>query len=194
VGAGDRGPFVVGVQQRLLWLGAPIRATHVMDDATLKAVSAFRVKFGMSAGTTVTTAVWKQLTAVSRAHGSLPAACRGNRLVLCIDKTQKSLRLVRDGKVLVTLDARFGSAAHPTREGVFHVFAKARYHVSSLYHTPMPYSMFFSGGEAVHYSPFFHRDGYNGHSHGCVGIRQISDAAALYARVPMGTRVVIYRS
>jgi lipoprotein-anchoring transpeptidase ErfK/SrfK len=182
------------VQQRLIWLGAPIRLTAVMDRATLAAVARFRAKFGAGSGTTVTTPVWKVLTSVSRAHGVLPTACRTGGTVLCVDKTQKSVRLVVKGKVVLTTDARFGSEALPTREGVFRVQRKDRTHVSSLFHTSMPYAMFFSGGQAVHYSPYFHRDGYSGHSHGCVNIRDISVAAMLFARSPIGTRVVVYRS
>ncbi len=194
VGPADTGPLVAAVQQRLIWLGAPIRPTSVMDAATTAAVAHFRAKFGLGTGTTVTTAVFATLSSVSRAHGALPAACRTSGTVLCVDKTQKSLRLVRAGKVVLTTDARFGSDALPTREGTFHVQRKDATHVSSLYHTSMPYAMFFSGGQAVHYSPYFHRDGYSGHSHGCVNIRDYATAAYLFAHSPIGTKVVVYRS
>jgi peptidoglycan hydrolase-like protein with peptidoglycan-binding domain len=194
VGPGDLGPLVVAVQQRLLWLGSPIRPTHVMDAATVAAVSAFRVKFGMGAGTTVTASVYRRLAAVSRARGVLPASCRTTGSVLCIDKTQMSLRLVYRGRVLATVDARFGSDATPTREGVFRVYRKSRDHVSTLYHSSMPYSLFFAGGQAVHSSQYFHRDGYAGRSHGCINLRDLRFAAALFARTPVGTRVVVYRS
>ncbi|HEY5135771.1 MAG TPA: L,D-transpeptidase [Candidatus Nanopelagicales bacterium] len=191
---GDTGPLVIAVQQRLLWLGAPIKATHVMDQPTAAAVAAFRVKFAVGTGTSVTAAVFALMSAVSRARGGLPKECRTAGTVLCVDMTQKSLRVVTRGAVRLTVDARFGSAANPTREGVFHVFAKSRFHISSLYKTPMPFALFFSGGEAVHYSPFFHRDGYNGHSHGCVGLREVKVAAVLFDSIPTGTRVVIYHS
>ena len=194
VAAGDTGPMVVAVQQRLVWLGAPIRITRVMDRATLAAVARFRSKFGAGSGTNVTASVWKLLSSVSRARGVLPAACRTGGTVICVDKTQKTVRLVVRGKATITTDARFGSDELPTREGVFRVQRKDKTHVSTLYHTSMPYSMFFSGGQAVHYSPYFHRDGYSGHSHGCVNIRDLSVAAALFARSPIGTRVVVYRS
>jgi hypothetical protein len=194
VAVGDRGPIVAAVQQRLVWLGAPLAMTAVMDPPTLAAVARFRAKFAGGSGTSVTPAVWAALTAVSRARGALPAPCRTRGLVLCVDKTQKSLRMVVDGRVLLTTDARFGGEALPTREGSFRVQRKDKTHVSSLYHTSMPFAMFFSGGQAVHYSPYFHRDGYNGHSHGCVNIRDIRVAALLFARSPVGTRVVIYQS
>lgn len=114
--------------------------------------------------------------------------------VLCIDKTTNSLRWVVDGAVRKDLDVRFGSAELPTREGAFSVFHKSRDHVSSLYDTPMPMAMFFSGGQAVHYSPDFAANGYNGASHGCVNVRDYGEIAALFDQVPLGTPVIVYRS
>ncbi len=190
--AGDRGTLVAGVQQRLVWLGYGVRVTRVMDRSTLAAVKAFRIKFFLGSTASVTAPVWSKLRSLTRTNGVLPAACRTSGLVLCVDKTQKSLRLVDRGRVVLTTDARFGGAGHATREGVFRVFSKSRYHVSSLYRTSMPYAMFFSGGQAVHYSAYFHRDGYNGASHGCVNLRSTTTAAYLFAHVPIGTRVVVY--
>ena len=78
-------------------------------------------------------------------------------------------------------DVRFGSDELPTREGAFSVSQKSRDHVSSLYDTSMPFAMFFSGGQAVHYSPDFAATGYNGASHGCVNVRDY-DGIALALR------------
>ncbi len=58
-----------------------------------------------------------------------PRCTRGR--ALCIDKTSSTLRWVVDGKVLTTLDVRFGASFSPTREGLFHVFWKDRNHVST---------------------------------------------------------------
>ncbi|CAN5289470.1 hypothetical protein BH18ACT9_BH18ACT9_07960 [soil metagenome] len=114
--------------------------------------------------------------------------------VLCIDKTTQSLRWVVEGEVLATVDVRFGSDELPTREGEFSVFSKSRDHVSSLYDTSMPFAMFFSGGQAVHYSPDFAATGYTGASHGCVNVRDYDTIAALFDQVPLGAKVVIYWS
>ena len=75
--------------------------------------------------------------------------------MLCVDKTSQTLRWVVDGKVLKTVDVRFGASTTPTREGLFHVYLKSRDHVSPLYDSSMPFAMFFSGGQAVHYSSDF---------------------------------------
>ena len=93
---------------------------------------------------------------------------------LCISKRTNSLVWVVDGKPQLRVDVRFGSAELPTREGSFSVGWKSRNHVSTIYHTPMPYAMFFSGGQAVHYSPDFAARGYNGASHGCVNVRNLA--------------------
>jgi lipoprotein-anchoring transpeptidase ErfK/SrfK len=190
--AGDVGPLVDTVQQRLVWLGYPVKPTHVMDRATLGAVSTFRSKWGLGSTAVVTASVWKKLSSVTRSKGVLPSACTRSSLVLCVDKTARVLRVVRKGKVVLTVDARFGGPGFETRNGTFRVYRKSRDHVSTEYHTPMPFAMFFSGGQAVHYSPFFHRDGYNGHSHGCVNLRDKKTAALLFGQVPVGTRVVVY--
>jgi lipoprotein-anchoring transpeptidase ErfK/SrfK len=125
--------------------------------------------------------------------GALDPRCLTGR-VLCVDKSSSTLRWVVDGKVLQTLDVRFGASTTPTREGVFHVYVKDADHVSRLYGSAMPYSMFFSGGQAVHYSSDFASVGYAGASHGCVNVRDYNGLAHLYSRVQVGDTVVVYWS
>lgn len=124
---------------------------------------------------------------------ALDPRCTTGR-AMCIDKSSRSLRWVVDGVVLKTFDVRFGSAELPTREGAFSVFSKSRDHVSSLYHTPMPFAMFFSGGQAVHYSPDFAAHGYDGASHGCVNVRDRAGIEWLFDQVVIGDNVIIYWS
>jgi L,D-transpeptidase catalytic domain len=123
----------------------------------------------------------------------LDPRCERGR-VLCVDKTTRTLRWVVDGKTLMTFDARFGGPRTPTREGVFEVYDMLRRHESSLYGTQMPFAMFFSGGQAVHYSPEFAVEGYNGASHGCVNLRDRRGVAELFDRVREGDKVVVYQS
>ena len=125
--------------------------------------------------------------------GPLDERCRTGR-VLCIDKSSQTLRWVVDGKVLETVDVRFGASYTPTREGVFSVYLKSRDHVSRLYDSAMPFAMFFSGGQAVHYSSDFAARGYAGASHGCVNVRDYDAVAWLYDQVQVGDRVVVYWS
>ena len=94
----------------------------------------------------------------------------------------------------MTVDARFGAPRTPTREGVFRVYDKLRHHVSSIYGTPMPFALFFSGGQAVHYSNDFRDEGYAGASHGCINVRNHRAMADLFDRVRIGDKVIVYRS
>lgn len=112
----------------------------------------------------------------------------------CVNKTTRKVTLLLNGKPLKTTDVRFGCRSTPTREGAFKVYRKSRHHVSSQYHSPMPWAMFFSGGQALHYSSDFAARGYGGCSHGCANIRSKSAISYMYARAPIGTKVIVYRS
>jgi peptidoglycan hydrolase-like protein with peptidoglycan-binding domain len=124
---------------------------------------------------------------------SVDPRCLSGR-VLCIDKSSATLRWVVDGSVRQSLDVRFGSEFTPTREGRFSIFRKVPDGVSNLYGSRMPYAMYFSGGQAVHYSSDFAARGYAGASHGCINVRDFGGIQSLYAQVDIGTQVIIYRS
>lgn len=118
--------------------------------------------------------------------------CRTGR-ALCISKESRTLAWMVGGRVRAAMDVRFGSAYTPTREGEFKVDFKSRRHHSTLYDTPMPYAMFFSGGQAVHYSADFAAAGYTGASHGCVNVRDRKKIASVFAQVRKGDKVVVHR-
>jgi lipoprotein-anchoring transpeptidase ErfK/SrfK len=113
---------------------------------------------------------------------------------LCVNKTTRKVHLMLNGKVLRSADVRFGCSRTPTRNGQFKVYRKSRYHVSRQYNSPMPWAMFFSGGQAVHYSADFAARGYSGCSHGCANVRSKSAIDYIYRRTPVGTKVIVYRS
>lgn len=125
-----------------------------------------------------------------KAQGLDPRCMTGR--VICISKKSNKVWWVNDGVVKMTMDARFGTSEFRTREGTFSVQWKSRDHVSNLYHTSMPYALFFSGGQAVHYSPDFAARGYNGGSHGCVNLRSRSGAESLFNQARVGDKVVVY--
>lgn len=112
--------------------------------------------------------------------------------VLCVDKTDRKMRYVRGGHIVRSMDARFGCSNNKSRQGTFKVYRKSRNHVSSIYHTPMPYAMFFSGGQAVHYSSDFAARGYNGCSHGCVNVRSWDTLSQLFDEARVGDKVIVY--
>ncbi|OQR62398.1 hypothetical protein B6E66_19985 [Streptomyces maremycinicus] len=201
---GDRGRDVRELQARLrqiAWLFEGPTGTY--GERTEQAVKGFQGKRGLPATGRTDTVTWRRLLAMTREPGEWelylmggqPAAapdprCLSGR-VLCIDKTTRTLRWMVDGRTLTTVSVRFGSQYTPTREGVFHVYWKSRDHVSTLYHSPMPYAMFFSGGQAVHYSADFAARGYAGASHGCVNVRDETAIASLFAQVRNGDKVVV---
>jgi hypothetical protein len=123
----------------------------------------------------------------------LPSRCRTGRVV-CLDKSTRTLRWVVNGAVRLSMPARFGSTWTPTRNGLFRIYWKDIDHVSSLYGSPMRFSMFFSGGQAIHYSPDFARYGYSRASHGCVNTRDWSKTRTLYNATRVGDLVYVYWS
>lgn len=128
---------------------------------------------------------------VSLIRTNLDPRCLSGR-TLCISKADNKLRWMINGRVIQTLDARFGCRATPTRNGAFSVYWKSYNHTSSLYESWMPRAMFFSGGQAVHYSADFAARGWRGCSHGCVNIRDFKGIDWLYGQVRVGDRVVVY--
>jgi peptidoglycan hydrolase-like protein with peptidoglycan-binding domain len=206
LGPGNEGEDVRDLQARLLeiaWWSGDVTGSY--GDATVTAVKGFQEKRQIPVTGEVDQRTLGRLHAMTSTPtyevkhnikpkpGALDPRCRTGR-ALCVDKSRNNLRWVVDGKVLATYDVRFGSAELPTREGLFHVFSKSRDHVSTLYHTSMPYAMFFSGGQAVHYSPDFAAHGYNGASHGCVNVRDYDGVRWLFGQVRMGDKVVVYWS
>jgi peptidoglycan hydrolase-like protein with peptidoglycan-binding domain len=206
---GDSGKQVRIIQARLRqigWFSGDV--TGYYGPRAKRAVSGFQAKRGIAVTGTVTRRTLTLLEGMTRTPTAAELANRvprpgaGTRLdkrclvgrVLCVDKTSRSLRWVVDGKVGVRLDARFGAPSTPTREGRFTVYLKSRDHVSSLFGSSMPFAMFFSGGQAIHYSPDFAAVGYAGASHGCVNIRDYAAIARLFDRVRVGDTVVVYRS
>ena len=187
----------------IAWLFGDVTGTY--DAATVEAVRGFQEKREIPVTGKVDQRTLDRLHAMTyqptyeQMHnivpepGALDPRCQIGR-VLCVDKTTNSLRWVIDGKVQKTLEVRFGSDELPTREGAFTVFGKSRDHVSSLYDTSMPFAMFFSGGQAVHYSPDFAANGYTGASHGCVNVRDYDGIAWLFDQVQIGDKVIVYWS
>lgn len=203
---GDTGMWVRQVQARLKqvrWYDA--RVTGRFSGATVTAVEGFQTKRRIPVTGQVDRRTLTRLTEMTRqptkaelfniepAGPALDARCTTGR-AMCVDKTSRSLRWVVDGVVRRTVEVRFGSDELPTREGAFAVFRKSRDHVSSLYGTAMPFAMFFSGGQAVHYSPDFAANGYAGASHGCVNVRDRAAVEWLFDQVRIGDTVIVYRS
>lgn len=122
------------------------------------------------------------------------AASKTRGIAIDVSKFDRKLRLIKNGKVVMTADTRFGdSGGYFTREGTFKVYWKSRDHVSREYAgAHMPFAMFFDGGQAIHYSQSFADIGYAGNSKGCVNLRSIDRATLLFDATPVGTQVIVH--
>ncbi|WP_399014499.1 L,D-transpeptidase family protein [Streptomyces sp. FIT100] len=193
------------LQARLRQIGYFHRSpTAFYGSMTAKAVGEFQGRRGLPVTGSVDEATWAALLGMTRrptADELRPATtntldrpdarCMTGR-VLCISKESRTLAWMIDGRVVAAMDVRFGSENTPTREGTFGVGWKARKWTSTIYHTPMPYAMFFSGGQAVHYSADFAARGYSGASHGCVNVRDKAKISAVFDQVQVGDKVVVH--
>jgi lipoprotein-anchoring transpeptidase ErfK/SrfK len=199
---GQTNAGVKALQQRLVKAKALEKSlvTSYFGTKTEAAVKKFQRGNGLTANGKVNRPTWDKLVKktgtikITTSGPKLDRRCKVSGRSLCIDKTKDKLYYMKNSKVIRTFDARFGCANMRTREGKFSVLWKSRNHVSSIYHTPMPFAMFFSGGQAVHYSADFAARGYNGCSHGCVNIRDRAGIAWVFDQVRNGDRVVVYRS
>ncbi|MEN8653693.1 L,D-transpeptidase family protein [Streptomyces sp. 21So2-11] len=202
---GSGGAQVRELQARLRQSGHFDRSpTGYYGTVTAAAVSSFQGGRGLARTGRTDTVTWQRLLATTdeptRSELYPPTTetvakpdprCMEGR-VLCISKNSRTLAWMIDGRVVSAMDVRLGSQYTPTREGTFTVYWKSRHHVSTLYDTPMPYAMFFSGGQAVHYSADFAARGYNGASHGCINVRDQGKIASLFTQVRNGDEVVVY--
>jgi peptidoglycan hydrolase-like protein with peptidoglycan-binding domain len=203
---GARGAKVRELQARLRKLQLFDRnPTGYYGPVTTASVQVFQGQQGMDRTGTLTSRTWTALSARTSAPSrdelyppttltldDPDPRCLTGR-ALCVSKKSRTLAWYVDGNMRSAMDVRFGSAYSPTREGKFGVDFKSRRHVSTIYHTPMPYALFFSGGQAIHYSSDFAANGYRGASHGCVNVRDKKKIAALFDQVRKGDKVIVYK-
>lgn len=117
--------------------------------------------------------------------------CPRHRLILCIDlSSQMIYRMERGRLTFGPFAARSGRDHYETRTGMHRIWYKDKDHVSHTYAgVPMPWSMFFSGGQAIHYTSRYLYEHLG--SHGCVHVswRRVR---YLYYHSPVGTRVYVF--
>lgn len=110
-----------------------------------------------------------------------------------IDKSSQTMRVYVRGYLRHTWRVSTGRRGYRTPTGSYSPKRLARRHYSSKYHgSPMPYSIFFRGGYAIHGSYQTKQLGRPA-SHGCVRLHP-SNAARLFSLVSAnrrGTRIVI---
>ena len=123
--------------------------------------------------------------------GIAPAAAN---MVITVDKSSQHMSVAVDGANRYTFPVSTGRAGFGTPNGTYHPERLARTWFSKKYYnSPMPHSIFFHGGFAIHGSYEISRLGGPA-SHGCVRLHP-SNAATLYALVQRegmeNTRIVV---
>jgi lipoprotein-anchoring transpeptidase ErfK/SrfK len=111
--------------------------------------------------------------------GTAPAAAN---VVVTIDKSTQHMSVAVDGTPRYSFVVSTGRTGYGTPNGTYHPERLARTWFSKKYYnSPMPHSIFFHGGFAIHGSYEISRLGGPA-SHGCVRLHP-SNAATLYALV-----------
>lgn len=106
----------------------------------------------------------------------------------CVDLSTQQAWLMRDGGVVYgPVPVATGMSSAPTAAGTFRVSWKDLNHRSTEFHNaPMPYSVFFNGGDA------FHEDNVAVPSNGCVHLTH-SAARTFYTTLQNGDVVQVVR-
>ncbi|MFC9704381.1 L,D-transpeptidase [Streptomyces sp. NPDC056943] len=110
--------------------------------------------------------------------------------VACVDLDRQLMWVRKDKKVTFpVVNVRSGRVGYATRTGWHSVYWRHKDHWSSIYNTPMPYSQFFSGGQAFHavYGQIATPTG----SRGCVNL-SYGNARKLWDVLRKGDRVYIW--
>ena len=134
--------------------------------------SVFGVRLVFAAGIAVLT------SALSPAHADV---------VVHIDKSSQRMAVSVDGAMRYDWPVSTGRSGYGTPNGVFHPQLMARrWYSRKYYNSPMPHSIFFYGGFAIHGTNDLARLGGPA-SHGCVRLHP-SHAAVLYGLVERNGR------
>ncbi|WP_428954256.1 L,D-transpeptidase family protein [Streptomyces sp. cg35] len=182
-----------GSHQRQVERWLKLKVDGKQSPADCKAVRAFQTKQGIRpnigyAGP-VTWARMQWLSARKNPNAAKKCPTRAYRLA-CVD-LPRQLMWVSKGKKIVfgPVPIRSGRAGYVTRTGWHKVYWKHKNHWSSIYNTPMPYSQFFSGGQAFHaiYGNVHNPPG----SRGCVNMR-LADAKKLWGVLKKNDRVYVW--
>jgi hypothetical protein len=181
---------VTELQYRLRW-------AHVYDGPvtgnfgplTRDAVKRYQRREGLRVSGIATHKTWKELIHDTvRRRGQVPRVCKRDGWHACYDRSGHQVSLWHNGELRNVWVARGGSSSTPTRLGTHPVYYRNIDHWSRMFDSPMPYSQFFDGGQALHGSGTM-MDPFVGHSHGCVNM-YIEDARQLW-RMTHDKRLVV---
>jgi lipoprotein-anchoring transpeptidase ErfK/SrfK len=145
----------------------------------------------MGVGLTVAVAVVVGGAGAERAQAAAAQHCpAGRSREVCIDLSHQTL-WVREGSrtVFGPVPIRSGRRGHATPDGRFSIQWRDYGHWSTTYDSPMPFSQFFAGGDAIHgvYDDVHEGQG----SYGCVNLL-FDDAERLWGLLRVGDPVDIW--
>jgi lipoprotein-anchoring transpeptidase ErfK/SrfK len=115
-------------------------------------------------------------------------------VLVAIDKSEQLMRLFVEGDLVYVWPVSTGRYGYNTPPGSYRPYVLRRFHRSRKYdNAPMPYSIFFQGGYAIHGTTAVRRLGSPA-SHGCIRLhmanaRELFDLVGYYGREE--TRIVI---
>ncbi|WP_225829736.1 L,D-transpeptidase [Streptomyces sp. NK08204] len=186
------GPYQKQVEK---FLGRPVDGRQSAADC--QAIQAFQNKHGITPAIGYAGPItWgvMDLMLKQRAVGDNPnkdGKCPVNKGRIACVNLSLQLSWVQDGSRLVygPVPVRTGRDGYETRTGPYKIYWRDIDHVSSLYHVPMPYSQFFSGGQAFHSTDksMWNPPG----SHGCVNMTTTA-AKKYWSLLRTGDDVFVY--
>ena len=171
---------VYELQYRLKWRGLfDATPTGYFGSVTKAAVIEFQHRNGLPETGVVNDKTWRPLIKRTvRGKADVPPICFKSGWRACYDRSRHQVNLYHDGTLWNSWLVRGGAYDTKTRKGKFEVYYRDIDHYSALFDAPMPYSQFFSGGQALHGSRLM-MDPFVGHSHGCVNF-WVEDARQLW--------------
>jgi lipoprotein-anchoring transpeptidase ErfK/SrfK len=132
-------------------------------------------------------AAWT-LAIPAQAEAAMSAVPCATTARACVDLSTQRAWLTHNGIVdYGPVPVKTGRPSAPTDPGTFRVTFKDLHHRSSVFNNaPMPYSVFFNGGDA------FHEGSLSVPSHGCVHLSH-GAAATFFAKLQPGDQVQVVR-
>jgi len=172
---------VYELQHRLKWVGLfSATPNGQFGPITERAVKQYQKRVGLKRTGVADFRVWERLIARTvRGRHAIPKVCKSTGWHACYDRQRHQVLLYKSSELQNSWLVRGGASDSQTRTGDFQVQWRDEDHTSQSFGgAPMPYSQFFSGGQALHgsrnmVSPF------EGHSHGCVNF-WVEDARQLW--------------
>jgi lipoprotein-anchoring transpeptidase ErfK/SrfK len=180
-GGGASGARVTVLQRGLLKLGFPTPVSGYYDDATARAVNAFRKTNNLGRDGYATVGVYDR---VLRGRGAFRLKYPKAGKHAEFDWSRQVLVLAKNGRAQRTYHASSGTAATPTVFGTFRFYLKTPgYNAKQMLH-----SNYFIGGYAIH--GYASVPNYPA-SHGCIRV-PIPNAAAIFNWIDIGDRIFVY--